>query len=120
MKFQVGRYYPAQMTLPKKGLRKITVETNRYAWSVTGNDGGLHLSVIPLKQQDNLLTARFDYHSRVAGSTVTAEGVEIMHLKQQFLIAGLIVRRVIVHAINEGWDPRKKGMILNLGRMEVF
>lgn len=108
------------MTLPKKGLRKITVGRSRYAWSVTGKDGWLHLSVIPLKQQDNLLTAIFDYHSKVVGNTVTVEGIEVVHLKQQLVITGLIVRKVIVYALNIGWDPRKKGMVLNLGRVEAF
>ncbi|MET3877745.1 hypothetical protein ABIE50_003157 [Chitinophaga sp. OAE865] len=28
----------AHTTLPQKGLRKVTIGTNRYAWNVTGND----------------------------------------------------------------------------------
>ncbi|MCP4180142.1 MAG: hypothetical protein GY756_20450 [bacterium] len=37
-----------QMTLPKKGLRKIIVDNFQYGWSATGNAGWISLSVSPL------------------------------------------------------------------------
>lgn len=106
------------MTLPKKGLRKITVENIKYAWSVIGNDGWIGLSVIPLKVQNNLLTASFDYHSRAIERTVTNVVPEVIALRQQLVITAYIARQVILYALSVGWEPNVKGAILNLGGMD--
>ncbi|MBC9933035.1 hypothetical protein [Chitinophaga qingshengii] len=104
------------MTLPKKGHRKITVEGKKYVWNVTGNDGWLSLCVVPMKQQGNLLTANFSYHSVPVGTT--KDGEQVHYLKQGLIITGYVVRQVILYALNAGWQPLVKGCLLNLVDIE--
>jgi hypothetical protein len=108
------------MTLPKQGLRNITVENVSYAWNVTGNDGWMHLSVIPTVLQNNLVTATFDYHSKVVSTFITADGTSGASMKQQLIITGYVVRQVILHALKTGWVPTEKGTVLNLGHMDDY
>lgn len=104
--------------IPKKGHRKITVENKRYVWNVTGNDGWLSLCIVPLKQQGNLLTASFGYHSVMVGTSTTQDGGPVLHMKQGLIITGYVVRQVILYALNAGWEPLVKGPLLNLGNMD--
>jgi hypothetical protein len=70
------------MALPKKGLRNITVDDVKYAWSTTGGDGWISLSIIPGKQQNRLITATFDYHSKVTHEWISLNGDKGQALKQ--------------------------------------
>lgn len=106
------------MALPKKGLRNITVDDVKYAWAASGNDGYIGLSIIPVKQQNRLITAAFDYHSKVTSEWVSPDGIKGQALKQQIVITGYIVRQVILHAIKNGWDPQGNVAVLNLGAMD--
>ena len=106
------------MTLSKKGLRNITVNNLKYAWSTTGNDHGIGLSIIPITQQNCLITAFFNYHSKVMYDWVSPDGYKAQSLKQQIVITGYIVRQVILHAIKKGWDPMGSVAVLNLGAMD--
>jgi hypothetical protein len=106
------------MALPKKGLRKITVGNFRYAWSATGNDGWISLSVAPLDNHGQLVTASFDYHSAVTGISESPDGSKITHTKQQLILTPHIVRQVIEYALKEGWHPTKPGLQLNLRNVE--
>ncbi|RAJ77275.1 hypothetical protein CLV59_10741 [Chitinophaga dinghuensis] len=106
------------MTLPKKGLRNITVERRKYAYSVTGTDGGLSLSIIPRSRQDNLLTAAFDYHSVPKNSKVLPNRISITSHLEGLTITGYVVRQVILYALATGWDPQLKGGLMRLGRLD--
>jgi hypothetical protein len=106
------------MALPKKGLRYIVVDKLRYAWKTTGNDHGIDLYITPVNQPNSLLSARFDYHSKVTREYIMPDGIEARSLKQQISITGYIVRQVILHAIKTGWDPKGDVAVLNLGVMD--
>jgi len=106
------------MALPKKGLRKINVDNVIYVWNTTGNDGWISLSIIPMMQQNRLITATFDYHSKVTDEWISPNGYKGEALKQQIMITGYIVRQVISHAIKIGWDPMGDVAVLNLGAMD--
>lgn len=106
------------MTLPKKGLRNITVNNVKYAWNVTGNDGSIGLSIIPVKHQQRMITAGFSYHSKLINEQVLSSGDKVQSFKQQLIITGYIVRQVILYAIQTGWDPMGNVTVLNLGAMD--
>ncbi|WP_310395023.1 hypothetical protein [Hymenobacter sp.] len=96
------------MALPKKGLRKITVDNFRYAWSATGNDGWISLSIAPLDNVGQLLTTVFDYHSKIVGELRTPTGKHLGYAtKQQLLITPFIIRQIIQIALKKaGNQPR--------------
>ena len=106
------------MALPKKGLRNIVVDNVKYAWNATGNDGWISLSIIPIKQPNLLIRASFRYHSKVVREYILPDGIKVQSYKQQIRITGYIVRQVILHAIERGWDPMGNGAVLNLGAMD--
>lgn len=106
------------MTLSKKGLRNITVDNIKYSWNTKGNDGWISLSIIPMKQQNRLITASFDYHSKVIQEYTFPNGDKGQALKQQIIITGYIVRQVILYAIKTGWDPMGDVAVLNLRAMD--
>ncbi|MBC8111863.1 MAG: hypothetical protein H7Y04_12450 [Verrucomicrobia bacterium] len=105
------------MALPKKGLRKITVNNIRYGWSATGQDGGIGLSIIPLHHESQILIATFGYHSKEKAYQMK-DGSIAFSDKQQFIITPFIVRQVIEYGLNSGWNPEKGKSIINLGSMD--
>ncbi len=107
------------MALPKKGLRKITVDNFRYAWSATGNDGDINVSVAPLDNVGQLLSTAFGYHSSVVAPLVREDGLVIGYsLKQQLTITPYIIRQVIQYALGLGWNPKEKGAQFNVPGIE--
>ena len=106
------------MTLPKKELRKITIDNFRYAWSATGNDGWISLSIAPLDDQGQLITTSFVYHSAVTGVSYASDGSKTTHMKQQLIVTPHIVRQVIEYALKQGWNPTEKGPQLNFRNIE--
>jgi len=107
-----------RMALPKKGIRKINVNEHIFAWSATGNDGFISLSIVSSEINGQLLTCNFDYHHKEIGRTKLDDGEEIIHYKQQFIITPKIVKRVIEYALMSGWNPFEKGKQLNLYSMD--
>ena len=95
------------MALPKKGLRKITVNNVRYAWSATGNDNYIGLIVISLDKEGQVLSTGFDYNTGVTGGYYSFEGQTPD--RQPFIITPGIVRQIIEHALLKGWKPLVKG-----------
>ncbi|PSL33317.1 hypothetical protein [Chitinophaga ginsengisoli] len=106
------------MTLPKKGLRNITVDNVKYAWNATGNDGSIRLSIIHVKHQQCIITASFSYHSKLINEHIFPDGDKVQSFRQQLIITGYIVRQVILYAMQEGWDPMGNVTVLNLGAMD--
>jgi hypothetical protein len=106
------------MALPNKGLRKITIGKSRFAWSATGNDGWISLTIAPLNNLGQLVTTAFSYHSKATSITQTLDGRQIIHAKQQLIITPYIVRQVIEYALQEGWNPQEKGPQFVLHNME--
>lgn len=95
------------MALPKKGLREITVNNVRYAWSATGNDEYIGLTVISLDKEGQLLSTGFNYHTEVAGGYYFFEGQ--ISDRPPFIITPGIVRQVIEYALLKGWKPLVRG-----------
>ncbi len=106
------------MTLPKKGLRKITVDGFHYAWSAKGNDGGISLTVAPLYNEGQILTTEFDYHSKVVDGGILEDGSKWRTSIQQLIVTPYIVRQVIEYALKNGWNPLEKGPQLNIYPIE--
>jgi hypothetical protein len=106
------------MALPKKGLRNITVDDVKYAWSITGTDDGISLSIIPIKRQNRLIRAYFEYHSKVTHEWILPDGGKGQAAKQQIVVTGYIVRQVILHAITKGWEAAGNIPVFNLGSMD--
>lgn len=97
------------MALPKKELRKITVDNTRYAWSATGNDGYINLSVALLNKEGQILSTGFDYHLPVIGDYYSFEEPSLIQNEQHFIITPGIVQQVIEYALQKGWTPHVKG-----------
>ena len=93
------------MALPKKGLRKIVVNDPKFAWSATGNDDYINLSIVPFEKNGQLLTSNFKYHFKQISQTGLEDGSKVTHLKQQFIITPFIVRQVILYGLINGWTP---------------
>ena len=107
------------MALPKKGLRKITVDNFRYAWSATGNDDFISVSVAPLDNVGQLLSTAFDYHSKATAPLIREDGLLIgFAYEQQLTITPYIIRQLIQHALSVGWNPTAKGPQFNLRSVE--
>lgn len=106
------------MALPKKGLRKITVDDFQYAWSATGNDWGIGLTIAPLKNGGQILITVFDYHHKLVQESETIDGIKVQSYEQQFIITPYIIRQVIQYALDNGWKPKEKGPQFNLGQMD--
>lgn len=106
------------MALPKKGLRKITVDGFVYGWSATGNDGWIHLTVAPLSCEGQLLTAGFGYHSQKVGETELPNGGYVYHQQQRMMITPGIVKQVIEYGLKVGWSPKQRQKQLDLGLLD--
>lgn len=97
------------MALPKKGLRKITVSDFKYAWSATGNDDFISLTIAPLWQAGQLLSTAFGYHSTVIEEIQMPDGTTIRHGQQRLRVTPFLVRQIIEYALRNGWQPEGKG-----------
>jgi len=107
------------MALPKKGLRKITVNDCRYTWSVTGSDYAIYLSIVPLDNLSRLLRTSFGYHSKLIEELHDTDGKTIGYsTRQQLIVTPYIVRQVIQYALGEGWNPKENGPQLYLPNTE--
>jgi hypothetical protein len=106
------------MAFTKKGLRKITVEEFRYCWSTKGSSGCIGLTITPLENKAQQLTAIFDYHNKVVEEDETEDGRKFRTLRQQLVITPYIVRQVIKYGIEVGWSPMGKGPHCHLGEMD--
>lgn len=106
------------MALPKKGLRKITVDEMRYGWSATGNDGWISLTVAPLNNGGQILTTAFNYHHKVVEEGISENGGTWRSLEQQLIITPYIVRQSIQYALKKGWNPSEKGPQFTLAGIE--
>ncbi len=99
------------MSLPKKGLRKITVDNNNYCWKVSGNDGWIDLYI---ESQDvkngQLLNAKFHYHHKPKNT--------INESNPQFKISSGIVKQVIKLGLENAWQPLEQKSVLSLGHVD--
>jgi hypothetical protein len=106
------------MALPKKGLRKITVGTAPFAWSVTGNDYCISLTIALSNTSGQLLSTAFSYHSVKVGESRSEHSGTVQHLKQQIKITPGVVRQVIDYALAHGWQPFEKTGQFHLPNIE--
>lgn len=82
------------MALARKGTRRITVEGTAYRWIVAPDDEpGLGI-VVELAEAPAQRMVTWVEHGNI--------------------ISPWLVRRVIVHALSRGWQPRKRGRELVL------
>jgi hypothetical protein len=107
------------MALPKKGIRKITVNGSKFGWNANGNDGWIDLYVGSLDDNGQLLTASFRYHHNTFEKFDKNNGeVTSYGIKQRFVITSGIVKQVIELGLLKGWKPKEKGKQLNLGYLD--
>lgn len=106
------------MTLPKKGIKKITVNNVKYGWRVKGTDEGLSLSIVPIEKQDNLLIARFSYRLKDIEVNTLANGMAIRQQLQLPVVSGYVIRQVITLALEAGWNPMGEKAIINLHNID--
>jgi hypothetical protein len=98
-----------QMALPKKGLRKITVDNHLYAWSATGNDEGIGLTVASVACTGQLLTGRFEYHSKPIGASISRDGSILFDGRHRLVIALWVL-------VSHGFPP----LAVRCGWLEVM
>jgi len=94
------------MTLPKKGIKKITIDDRKYGWSVKSVDEGLNLSIVPMERQDNLL------------SVFLCSQIEQLPDGNE-RISNLLITKNVLHQIVEiglemGWKPLGEKGIMHL------
>ena len=97
----------------KKKKRKITINSETYFWSATGNDGWISLHAMTETPSSPRLSCSFGYHQIPVKATLN--GMEIARLNNQFVITPFIVRKVIEYALAQDWTPFEKGKDLVLG-----
>ena len=101
----------SHMSLPKKGLRKITIEEKNYGWKVSGNDGWIDLYI---ESQDvkhgQLLNVKFHYHHKPK-DTITENN-------PQFKLSNGIVKQVINLGLANDWRPLEQNPVLSLGHID--
>jgi len=93
------------MALPKKNSRIINVSNIEYSWVASGNDDIIHLIVCLKENSGQKLLAFFNYVNVVENNIIEIQ------------ITPSVVKQVIEYAINNGWDPNKKGKEFNIGIM---
>lgn len=77
------------MALAKKGTRTINVEGSTFRWTVAPNDEPGIAIVVELQESSAQRMATWVEHGNI--------------------ISPSLVRHVILHALNDGWQPHQKG-----------
>ena len=106
------------MAVSKKAARKISVGDVKYRWRATGNDGWISLVVWPHTLAGDKIVCGFGYQQT---ETPMADIKGGFHLSRQLVVTNRLVRRVLEHALANGYDPRthSKGQ-LNLGSADAL
>ena len=101
------------MAVSSKTARNIVVNGTHYRWRATGNDGWITLVVWPHQHPGPKIACTFDYDQ-----TEVPRGNGVTSLIGQLVITNRLVRRILLHAIRGGYDPRTKAPQWNLGRAD--
>jgi DUF1365 family protein len=101
------------MAFARKGIRKITVNDQRYFWSAKGTDYEMALSVMADTRNGQILNAQFAY-----SQDVTPLGNGSYSLTNQFVVTPYTVRQVILQGLAEGWRPLARAKPLYLADIE--
>lgn len=85
--------------------RHITFRNVKFRWRATGTDWGISLTIWP--EAGRSITCRFDYHHQ---KTPRENGVVL--LTRQIVITNRIVRRVLIHAVEQhAYAPNGDGQL---------
>ena len=101
------------MAVSSRTARNIVVNGIHYRWRATGNDGWITLVIWPHELAGRRIHCTFGFDQ-----TEVPMGGGVTSLTQQIVITNRLVRRVLLHAISEGYDPQTNGPQLNLGRVD--
>lgn len=96
------------MAIPKKGLRTITVQGKKFGWISSGTDNGVYIVVVALPQRTGRkLVWGTAYYYRPPEPIPDRSGQNTAGYgyKNITTITPYIVRQVIDHALQQGWDP---------------
>lgn len=93
------------MGLPTKGSRSITIGDTTYCWVVSAHHGHLRLIVEHREHAGQRLVAWFHHHD----SYVRDPAGQWHRVAQLRSIGPGLVRASITLALEQGWQPRKKG-----------
>ncbi|MEH1944752.1 MAG: hypothetical protein V7L01_31680 [Nostoc sp.] len=91
------------MAWPKKGTSPITVNNITYRWTVRFDSGYIKLIVVREPQTGQRLATTFPY--RLMATTFP---YRLMMVNP--LIIPSVVRSVILLALEQGWQPTKRGL----------
>ncbi len=101
------------MALSSKGSRNIVVDGVHYRWRAAGNDDFISLVICPRDLPGGKVVCTFGYHH-----TQVPLGGGQVRLVRQLVITARIVRRVVLHALGKGYDPRVKAPELDLRSLD--
>jgi len=95
------------VSLPKRGSRKIIVESISYRWKAKGTGEYVNLVIAPLDNGQKIL-AHFDYDTERVGSNA---------FNDPFIVTPYVARAVILFAIKNGYTPNGIATEMNLGNL---
>ena len=101
------------MAFARKGIRRITVNDQRYFWSATGTDYDIALSVMADTRNGQILNTGFSY-----SQDVTPFGNGCYSFTNQFVVTPYTVRQVILQGLAEGWKPLVRAKPLYIADIE--
>lgn len=90
------------MGLARKGSRSLHVKGRDYRWVVSPDDGYMVIVVEAASGEGQRMHAEIEYRD------VTREDGRIVGQKAN--VSPGVVRRAIVHALAEGWQPEQGGL----------
>jgi len=93
------------MAFPKKGLRKITVDDTKYAYSITGNDDYISLSIGLLEKNGEILKGSFSYNENRITNFGKDGKPTSWSLYQRIKVTPDTIRQVIRYSLDNGWNP---------------
>ncbi|WP_299433936.1 hypothetical protein [uncultured Aquimarina sp.] len=95
------------MSLPKKGSRRISVDSNEYRWMAKSDGTQINLTIAPI-ENGTKIRASFDYDTENIGSNA---------YYNPFIITPYVTREVILFASKKGYLSNSDKTELNLGNL---
>jgi hypothetical protein len=103
------------MARARKNSRHIIVEGVAFSWRAAGDDGCITLTIWPDILGGASICAHFGYHETWlprGGGTYSSAG-------DQIVVTNRLVRRVILHAIEQfSYDPARKGKLIRIPQVD--
>ena len=104
--------------LPKKGIRKITVNNDVFGWSAKFNDDDVGISIQIFNREGQLLTGRLGYQYNKVLNVRSLEKTRNWFLWNRTKITPKTIRLIIELGIEQGWQPKENLGEFNLGKLD--